>query len=520
MFSVDVVFDVRHATDGDVNFPGLMILDTACQRTCCGTTWATSHASLLRAQDLLVYRAPCTNAFQFGSGDPVRAKHRLYMPAGIGEADLVIGAGVLEANIPLLASNQLLDELGFVLDMPRSSATFTKLGVTVPVLRKNGHLTISVVELSKHVPSDSTRWKQLQDAVDWLNPPPELVFLAQAVTDTSSSASLALHAGDSSDMASRMAPPGALPPAPQAQCLHPDGPCGEPRPPDARDLPGRAAGARRELRASRGNLQPPRLCPVRQRVRQVRSLQTVPEEMEVERPRRSVGRTPGQQVRGIAAQFATALAILIQYCASPSSAFAGGGTIDPAAFQAPRHDTQGITGDTGEDFDNSRTQAPHNPFYAEWLGDVGLDTVETAAQPSSGDGIRLGRRRRLSGNWARSAGVLDRERRSTTASCQPPADHRLPSTSWSCSPARPALLQRHPVMDSVPQSPLTRSLDGTSRNRRPRTMSLRWSSGCGPMSSTWPTRPTPAPCTPSLTRTSTTASACPCFIAYGKMIRR
>ena len=115
MFSVNVVFDVRRATDGDVSFPGLMILDTACQRTCCGAAWAFSHTSILRAQDLLVYRAPCADAFQFGSGDPVKAKHRLYMPAGIGEADLVIGAGVLEANIPLLAPNQLLDELAWCL---------------------------------------------------------------------------------------------------------------------------------------------------------------------------------------------------------------------------------------------------------------------------------------------------------------------------------------------------------------------------------------------------------------------
>ena len=360
MFSINVVFDVRRATDGDVDFSGLMILDTACQRTCCGSLWATSHASLLRAQDLPVYRAPCTDAFQFGSGDPVKAKHRLYMPAGIGGTDLAIGAGVLEANIPLLASNQLLDQLGLVLDMPKSSATFTKLGVTVPVQRNNGHLTVSVVEFSKHVPSDSARWQKLQDAVDWDSPPPELVFLAQAVPDLHSSAVPALHARDPTDMASRMAPASALPSAPQAQRVHPDGACGEPRPPDARDLPGLAPGARCQLRTSRGNLQPPRLCPVRQRVRQVRPLQAVPEEMEVERPRRPVGRTPGQQVRGIAAQFATALAILLQYCAGRCSTFQDGGTIDPSAFEAPGHNGQGIAGDTYEDFDNpgTRTQQP------------------------------------------------------------------------------------------------------------------------------------------------------------------
>ena len=246
MFSVNVVFNVQHATDGDADFPGLMILDTACQRACCGTAWASSHTSFLRDRDLLVYRASCADAFQFGSGDPVKAKRRLCTPAGVGEADLVIGAGALEAKIPLLAPNQLLDELGMVLDMPQSSATFTKLGVTVPVPRKNGHLTISVVEFSKQVLSDSARWKQLQDACDWDNPPPELVFLAQALNQTSSSPTPALHAGDTPDMASRMAPPGA-PPALEAQRVHPDGPRGEPRHPGARDLPRRAARAGREL---------------------------------------------------------------------------------------------------------------------------------------------------------------------------------------------------------------------------------------------------------------------------------
>ena len=144
-----------------------MILDTACQGTCCGVNWASAHTSSLRDRDLQVYRAVCSDAFQFGSGDPVKARHRLYMPAGIGQADLIIGAKVLEANIPLLASNVLLENLGMVLDMPRSSATFATLGVTVPVFRVNGHLAISVVQFSTTDASDSTSWKALQESVDW-----------------------------------------------------------------------------------------------------------------------------------------------------------------------------------------------------------------------------------------------------------------------------------------------------------------------------------------------------------------
>ena len=79
----------------------------------------------------------------------------------------------------------------------------------------------------------------------------------------------------------------------------------------------------------------------------------------MERPRRSMGRTPGQQVRGIAAQLATALAILIQYCAGPSSAFASGGTIDQATFQTTGNHGQGITVavDSSENFGDPGVQA-------------------------------------------------------------------------------------------------------------------------------------------------------------------
>ena len=50
-----------------------------------------------------------------------------------------------------------------------------------------------------------------------------------------------------------------------------------------------------------------------------------------------------------------------------------------------------------EQNDLRTASSPRKLLNAEWFGDVGLDAVELAAQPSSGDRIRLGRRRRLSG---------------------------------------------------------------------------------------------------------------------------
>ena len=103
------------------------------------------------------------------------------------------------------------------------------------------------------------------------------------------------------------------------------------------------------------------VCLVRQRVRQVRSLQAVLEEVEVERPGR-VGRGAGQQIRGIVAQLDTALAILTQYTSS------GGGTIDPASFQTTGLETQGGGNNLEE---HSGAQATLNTRSAQWISDVG-----------------------------------------------------------------------------------------------------------------------------------------------------
>ena len=107
--------------------------------------------------------------------------------------------------------------------------------------------------------------------------------------------------------------------------------------------------------------------------------------------------------------------------------------------------------------------------------------------------------------------------RFTTASCRLPADHRPPWTSWSCLRGKRASRQRPSAMDSAPRNRSIRFSDGAWRSRRPKTTSSRWSSGCGPMFSTWPTL---APCTPSSMRTLTTASGWTFSTVDGKTIWR
>ena len=95
----------------------------------------------------------------------------MYMPSGVGGADFLIGVGVMKTNIPLLASNKLLDMLGLVLDLPQSTAAFRALCVTVPVHRMSGHLPVCITDFS----GDLKKWQILQRSVDWSDPPPELV---------------------------------------------------------------------------------------------------------------------------------------------------------------------------------------------------------------------------------------------------------------------------------------------------------------------------------------------------------
>ena len=116
-----------------------MILDTACQRTCCGVDWETQHNLVLAEHGLQTHHVDVSDAFQFDIGPPLVAKTRSYVPAG---ADLILATGALDAKIPLLASNKFLDSLGMVLDMPNSRVSFASLGVTVPMLRLDGHIAV------------------------------------------------------------------------------------------------------------------------------------------------------------------------------------------------------------------------------------------------------------------------------------------------------------------------------------------------------------------------------------------
>ncbi|CAE7840841.1 RE2 [Symbiodinium necroappetens] len=306
MFQVNVVFGVQARSMHEPSFRGMMILDTACQRTCCGTRWLAEQAALLDEQALQWHSAPLQDVFQFGSGPPLKAKQRAYLPVGIGGVDLLIGAGALEVEIPLLASNRLLDALGMVLDLPNNLVTFTALHVTVPLLR----YVAALLDFKKNF------FVTLTTAV-------RLGMLPDSVYE-------------------------AVPPILDNQFANP--PSSRKRPEYTRY--GNAYG--KFARCKRLRLQ--------------------------------------------AFKFAASLAVFLQYCTSGLGVFGGNPqTFDPGLLE--RGIAQDLLGTTEARF-------PTEPAEQQQRDGRG----PMAPSPGRhGPGLRLGTRRRLKGDWARSARILESE---------------------------------------------------------------------------------------------------------------
>ena len=121
---------------------GLMVLDTACQRMCCGSMWLDEHTKILKQHRLLPHLVPTAEVFQFGRGGPIAAKARAYIPSCIGGLNVLLGASIVETGIPLLASNTFLESTGAVLDLGNHRVHFAKLGISVDMRKVNDHLTI------------------------------------------------------------------------------------------------------------------------------------------------------------------------------------------------------------------------------------------------------------------------------------------------------------------------------------------------------------------------------------------
>ena len=109
---------------------GYMVIDTACQRSCCGEAWCDSQVDVLAEFGLKPMMSTCHETFQFGAGKPKISTRQMTFPAAVGEECFLLGTNIVKASIPFLGSLTTLQELGCVLDFPNQKAHLTHLNRT------------------------------------------------------------------------------------------------------------------------------------------------------------------------------------------------------------------------------------------------------------------------------------------------------------------------------------------------------------------------------------------------------
>ncbi|CAK8994745.1 Pentatricopeptide repeat-containing protein [Durusdinium trenchii] len=290
-----------------IDLAGYMVLDTACQRSCAGSRWMGTHMKLLGNHGLQCHQVPCDDRFQFGAGACQQAATRCYFPAAFISQEtqgIVLGASVLDVNIPFLASRILMEQLCCVIDMHQGILHFAVVGISVPLKRKHGHLVACITAFPPRV-SHMSCWSDLQDDRFWHEPSPELVVHTEALAVSDGvSITAFIYAGQSIDeTATHMA--GTLedlspPPVPVGvQCHQVHAQAGAPRNP-SKDMAQQHGFARAAGEASctdaedhgvTEGLHSPRVPAIRQPPRPLRQVQETRSKVQVEPRARSLGGT-------------------------------------------------------------------------------------------------------------------------------------------------------------------------------------------------------------------------------------
>ena len=286
-----------------------------------------------------------TDDFQFGSGGIHRASKRAYLPAALpGQQSngLLLGVSVLQnAQIPFLASNTMLEKLGCVVDTVCNRLKFEFIGVDIPLDRIHGHYAVNIVKFW-HGTSRSHVWNDLSSESLWMAPDPEVIIAAPVAQDLQpESPADALHER-SSGMAGALETTGAADddPAPHDLEAHEqDDWLGDGTQDMAHDVGATAHDGRRPRDKARtcstpsSTLHPSRVLTVREQVRKVQSVPSVPPDFQVQqRPSRM-----GAIWRAVVtAPIAVATAISFEY---PANQGQGQGQSD----QGPRATSQELT---------------------------------------------------------------------------------------------------------------------------------------------------------------------------------
>lgn len=186
-------------------FAALLVIDSGCQRTCCGKRWFDVHVQKLQTFGMTPHVIDANDLFQFGKGPPSTSSTRAYLPSGIHGAPMLLGTSILEENIPLLGSNSLMTRRGAVLNFASNWILFETIGVKAKVHRIGGHLAVSILDFHDPHVAQCPVCGVFGEEDLWVDPDPELLLSSpplrqsQTASCTSSRTCSMAESGGSSD---------------------------------------------------------------------------------------------------------------------------------------------------------------------------------------------------------------------------------------------------------------------------------------------------------------------------------
>ena len=98
---------------------GTAILDTACTKTVCGTSWLQNFVEN-GGKVLSTQRSH--RPFKFGHGSVIYSDKAIIIAAKIGKTDCKINVEVVPIELPLLLSKESIKRAGAELDIPNDEA--------------------------------------------------------------------------------------------------------------------------------------------------------------------------------------------------------------------------------------------------------------------------------------------------------------------------------------------------------------------------------------------------------------
>lgn len=310
VFAVQMV-DIKPYMVNDVNFKGIdlfkgyMIIDTGCQRTCCGKDWLNAHLHLLHQQHgLLPKMVKQHDEFQFGKGEPSISTGKAYLPSAISGVPLLLGTSVLDDNVPFLASNSLLTQLGAVMNLVNDTIYFERLHIETQIHRLGGHMALHILDFHSSCPSQMSAWTCLSKPAVWKNPHPEFILNPQ-VSRPGDLPNLRPDATASAVMVAEMAPDDhVFEECPQEHnSQHDDG--HPPSSPTSRRDSGHPSKGFDDQQPS--DLRTPTCPQVRKPSRKLRNMHGVPDQVEVERRSHEMGGSWAAKALVAIATIATAI---------------------------------------------------------------------------------------------------------------------------------------------------------------------------------------------------------------------